>query len=459
MISYSYRLPFETEGRYRALVAGCGVSGIASARLLASLGADVTLVDCCTEEKTASARSRLSPLGVDVLSSVTSLPDGDFSLCVVSPAIPADHAWIRECRERGIPVISELELGARLWKGRILAVTGSKGKSSVVKLCAETLSAAGHKALPCGNYGIPLSAIVLDSPDAEWAVVEVSSFQMEHTESFRPDVAVLLNLQADHLDRHVTMEEYARMKFRIFRRQDKSCAAFIPDEPLPVTPEIEEGAGGVAFTTFGASSSAMWRYCPGRICGALKNSEFSISLTGSVFDNQVLGKAAAAAAGALASCGLVSEEISAGFRSFSPLPHRMETVAESRGVTFIDNSKATSLAALEAAVRMVEGPVRLIAGGRLKERELGFVKDLLTKRVKKVYLIGESFRVLSDAWSDAVPCLVCHDMATAVKTAAAEAGAGETVLLAPGCASFDQFTGYAERGKTFASLVMSTLKS
>ena len=446
--NYREIIPALDAAKPRCLVLGAGKSGFAAVRVLKSVGAEVTLVD-------SRPPAGALPAGYALCAPCETLPDGTFDLCVASPAIPLGHPWLAQCAARAIPVVSEMELGYAFWPGRILAVTGSKGKSSVVKLCAETLTAAGHRAIPCGNYGTPLCDVALDAPDAEWAVAETSSFQLEHVAAFRPDAAILLNLQADHLDRHGSMAEYARMKFRLFARQDASCAAFIPygldtcGQPLPANVPVQ---------TFGAEADADWRYAPGLLSGTHDGRPVRIPFAGTWFDNPVLGLAAASVAGALSFCSLTPREIEAGFRNFQPLPHRMQPVAEIRGVLFIDDSKATSLAATRAALSMTTRPIRLIAGGRLKEENLGFLKVFLTKRVKKVYLIGECEERLFASWHDAVACAKCHVLADAVGAAAAEAQAGDIVLLSPGCASFDQFTSYGERGKVFASLAESAAK-
>lgn len=428
----------------RCLVLGAGKSGIAAVRVLKSVGAEVVLADSCPAEKMPEIE------GCEVCARCEELPGGSFDLCVVSPAIPAEHTWLRQCAARGIPVISEMELGYAFWQGKILAVTGSKGKSSVVKLCAETLTAAGHAAIPCGNYGLPLCDVAMDSPEAEWAIAETSSFQLEHVVRFRPDVAILLNIQADHLDRHGSMEEYARMKFRLFENQTAEDAAFLPAEFDSCGQDLPRN---VAVFTFGSADSAAWRYSNGEISGVLRGEAKRVSFAGTWFDNPVLGEAAASVAGALFACSLTTLEIEHGLKNFQPLPHRMQHVLKNRGVLFVDDSKATSLTATSAAVKMTSGPVRLIAGGRLKEKKLDFLKDLLIKKVKKVYLIGECEKSLFTSWSDSVECLLCHDMESAVKTAAAEAVPGDVVLLSPGCASFDQFTSYGQRGEIFARLV------
>ncbi len=445
MKDYRETIPALNVSKPRGLVLGAGKSGLAAIRVLQSIGADITLVDSHPPKDGA-------PTNCTLVAPCERLPDGHFDLCVASPAIPMEHTWLAQCAARAIPVVSEMELGYAFWQGKVLAITGSKGKSSVVKLCAETLTAAGHRAIPCGNYGTPLCDVALDNPDAEWAVAETSSFQLEHTVAFRPDAAILLNLQADHLDRHASMKEYARMKFRLFEHQDGDCAAFLPEkldtfgQPIPTN---------VPVRFFGTSQRADWRYEPGRVSGRMNGREIRVDFADTWFDNPVLGVAAASIVGALSFCGLTSNEIAFGLASFEPLPHRMQRVADRDGVLFVDDSKATSLTATAAALSMLSRPIRLIAGGRLKEKNLSFIKVLLTKRTKKVYLIGECENALFASWHDAVACVECHSLGNAVRAAAADSVAGDIVLLSPGCASFDQFVSYGERGEHFARLAKS----
>ena len=449
---FRHTIPSLEKDAPRCLVLGAGASGIASARLLDAVGAEVVLIDSAPEEKLSRAREALSPTRVKLIGSASAVPDGVFDLCVVSPSIPVGHPWLRACASRAVPVISEMELGFAFWPGRILAVTGSKGKSSVVKLCAETLTQAGHPALPCGNYGTPLSQLVLDNPSLEWAIAETSSFQLEHVAAYRPDVAILLNLQADHLNRHGTFEEYAAMKFRLFRKQGEGDKAFLP---VPLELHGQEIPRNVPVERFGSSESASWRYRPSCVVWEKGDDSIHFDLSGSWFDNPVLGEAAAAVCGALTFCGLSPKEISAGLKAYKPLPHRMQHVAVVNDVLYIDDSKATSLAATAAALRMTSGPIRLIAGGQFKERDSSFLKDLLSKSVKKVYLIGDCAETFFKAWHDAVPCVDCGTLENAVGQAMAEAEKGDTVLLSPGCASFDQFASYGERGSRFTHLISS----
>lgn len=415
------------DGAPPVAILGAGRSGLAAKAILEAHGARTILLE-----------------------GETQFPTCPVALAVASPGIPDGHPWLEQCARRGIRTIGELELGWLFWRGHTIAVTGSKGKSSVVKLCADTLAANGRAATPCGNYGAPLSEIALaPHSHGDWAVVEASSFQLQRIEHFRPDIAVLLNLQADHLDRHGTMAAYAEAKFSIFKNFDAStCLAVAAREAFETA--MACGAS-IREWPHGETREALSGAILIRGAGAPQK-EPAPPLTG-YFANPILAPAAVSAAIALGAAGLTPGEIRAGTEGFKPLPHRMQVVAERYGVTFIDNSKATSLAALAASLEMAGKPVRLIAGGRIKESDCQAPKKNVALFAKKVYLIGEASQTLFEAWGDTVPCEICATMRTAVKAAAREARQGEAVLLAPGCASFDQYPGYAARGDDFARCV------
>ena len=370
----------------KALVLGKGKSGEASAALLRSRGYEVDLAE-------------------------------GYDLVVASP---------------GLPVKSELQLGCEELKRRgwkLLAVTGSKGKSSVVKLVAEALGG-----VPCGNYGLPVCEVAFphsntrtieQSDNSPWAVVEVSSFQLETT-NLPPDTfeaAAVLNLQEDHLDRHGCVEVYHGLKRKLLAMTRRPVFA-----PEPTEADL-----------------------------AL--------LRGSYFDNAVLRENGLCAIALMRAAGLDEAHIARTFATFEPLPHRMNLVAEIDGVRYVDDSKATSLAALAAGVQMaaslnsrtIEQPSKrtllLIAGGLPKGDDPKSVLPILTRWVKKVYLIGQSAEAFFAAWNGAVDCEICGTMERAVAKAKREAEKGETVLLSPGTASFDQFKSYGERGEVFARLV------
>ncbi len=427
-MSYSHR---------QALIFGAGRSGLAAARLLKSLGTEVTVLD---EHWTDEQRATFAADGISCLAwTAPHLPDCPCDLVVTSPSFGLSHPWIQATQAQGIELISELELGGHYWQGEILALTGSKGKSSVIKCLTTALNRAGSLAVTAGNYGIPLCERVMTCDhrgQGTIAVTEVSSFQMEHTPTFAPDWAALLNLQADHLDRHGTMEAYAALKWSLLRPTPRLKAAFVPYT-------LKHEAPSTA-STFGVQEGADWRYGD----HAVQHGTEEVPISG-YFDNPVLGPASALIVALLQQCGLSNAAICEGFQAFEPLPHRMQRLGQWQGIAFINDSKATSLAATQAALQMVGQKVRLIAGGLLKESELAFLGDTLRQTTLKVYLIGSSQTPLFEAWSPFVPCECCETMACAVAKAASEAYAGETILLSPGTASFDQYSGMAARGDDF----------
>lgn len=414
-----------SEGLFRrgiCLPTGSGMTDGGVGRVLACIaahrgarGAEAASAPSCIvmgrgrSGRAAEALLRRKGFSVTVLDGEDAFPDGGFAFAVASPGIAPDHRWMEECRRRGVAVMSELQLGVeelRRLGVKLLAVTGSKGKSSVVKLVADALGG-----VPCGNYGTPVCDVALLPAPPAWAVVEVSSFQMETTllPSDAFEAAAVLNLQEDHLDRHGSVEAYHALKRRLldFTRTPLLCQA--PD------------------------ASALF--------------------AGTYFDNDILRLNGSIAAALLRTAGLADGEIRRAFAAFTPLPHRMNVVLVCDGVTYIDDSKATSIAALAAGVVMAGRNIRLIAGGLGKGDDVKIAIPPLRERVKKVYTIGRSAESLVSAWSGAVPCEVCGTLENAVSAVMRDVEAGDCVLLSPGAASFDQFNSFGERGDTFANLV------
>lgn len=432
-----------------ALVLGLGSSGAAAAWLLAVQGWRVTVVD-------RRAGTVAVPDGVRFVANAVELPPGDFELCVVSPGIDCQSAWVREASAHCREVISELELGWRHCRCPLLAVTGTNGKSTVVKLLADLLTAGGLRSEPSGNYGTPLCESAARSDALDWIVAEVSSFQLERVRDFRPRIGIMLNLQPDHLARHGSMQHYATLKARLFRAMRQGDTALVYEADFEAMREAA-GACSPAWTRFGLREE-----CTARFEAALHEVRYQppdggavvrVSLRDTVFDNPVIGPAAAAAVAAATLCGLAADTIQTGIAGFVPLAHRMQPVATVAGVRYVNDSKATNLTALKAALEMVPEPVRLIAGGQLKEKDMDFVKEVLKDRVLSVYLIGEAAQELANAWQDCVQCRMCGDLERAVMAARQDAKSGNVVLLSPGCASFDQFRSYADRGDQFSGFV------
>ena len=431
----------------QALVCGLGASGAAAARLLRAEGTAVTAVD---ERDTPEARqggAAVAALGCAVELGAQAPPAGEFDAVIASPGLPADGPFLAELRRRGIPLIPEMELGWSRFRGRTLAVTGSNGKSSVVKALAECLAAAGARAIPCGNFGLPVCQAVADAPAAGWLVIEASSFQLETCAEFRPDIAVLLNVLPNHLDRHGTLDRYARIKARMFACQQPGDTALTPPEWRDRFRQWSGGTGN--WRTFGDRPGLDFRFSAHRL--AARTGE-PVDITGSYFDNEVLGPNAAALFGAACAAGVPPEAVRAALRQFQSLPHRAEPVGEFAGVRYVNDSKATNLSGLVASVRMQDRPVWLIAGGRPKEADFSAAVPVLRERVRGVFLIGEAAAAMQAAWAEAVPCEVCGTLDRAVAAARRAARAGDTVLLAPACTSYDQFRAYGERGEAFRKL-------
>lgn len=432
----------------RAIVLGLGGSGVAAARLLCAEGSRVTVVDGGATPQLMQRADELRKNGIEVALGVSALPFYDPDLCVVSPGVPAASPWVRELAARGVPVISELELGWSRRTCRVVAITGSNGKSTAVKWFAESLRAAGLKAVPAGNYGPPVCRVVVENPALDWLVLEVSTFQMETVAGFRAEVGILLNVNANHLDRHGDMRTYKALKARLFARSLPSDACLVHEPILAEAKQLSGGAG--RWLSFGVGANSDYRYASGRV---MRGRDEVLDLSGTMFDNDVLGQAGAAVAGGLEACGVDPSCARTAALAFEPLPHRMQPVGEKGGVRFINDSKATNLAAMAAALRMVPSKARLIAGGLAKEHDFGIVKELLAKKAGGVYLIGKASKEMYSAWSDVVPCRLCETLDVAVRQAGAEAVPGDTVLLSPACASFDQFRNFEERGERFAALV------
>jgi UDP-N-acetylmuramoylalanine--D-glutamate ligase len=422
--------------KYRtALVLGCGRSGKAAERLLRAEGTDVVVV----AEETSGLPELVQLLGAQ-----------DFDICIVSPGFSLSHPWVCSVREKGVPLLSELELGWSRHRSKTVAVTGSNGKSTAVKWIGEMIQLSGQRAEIGGNYGVPACEVVLENPDLDWLVLEVSSFQLETVQHFHAEVAVLLNVFPNHLDRHETMEIYRRTKARIFG--SFLLAGEMGLVPFELKDQIRKDLGGErsGWITFGASDQADFYYEHGRI---LHGGDIVADLTGTLFESPTIGGCTGAVGLAVAqACGVPAAVAVAAARAFEPLPHRLQKLGDFQGVTYINDSKATNLVAVGAALRAVEPPIHLIAGGIPKESDFTFLKEILAERVRSIYVIGQASQAMHQAWNGVCPCVECGTLKNAFNTAKNAAKGGETILLSPGCTSFDQFRNFEERGKCFTAL-------
>lgn len=432
----------------KALILGAGLSGLGAARLLAAEGAMVTVADARPEKDLVQVMETLGKLGVRTHFGHAELPPEAFDVCVVSPGFAWNSDWVQAAYALCETVLPELELGWSRARCRVMAVTGSNGKSTAVKWCTEALIHAGLKALPAGNYGFSVCDAVLEHRDLDWLVLEVSSFQLETATEFRPDIGLLMNIHPNHLDRHGDMSTYTDMKARLFARTNPSDTCLVPEQWLEELRRRSSGAG--RWRTFGPSETADYRSNGGQV---LRDGAVIADLRNTKFGSPGMQDTACAVVAMVDSAGIDVRHAVAAASLFQSLPHRVQEIAVIDGVHYINDSKSTNLAAIEHALRVVAGPVRLIAGGLAKETDFKRLKEVLEDRVRTVYLIGNSAEQMFSAWSRDVSCVICNTLDEALQHAGNDAHAGEVVLFSPGCASFDQFRNYEERGEYFTRRV------
>jgi UDP-N-acetylmuramoylalanine--D-glutamate ligase len=442
----------------RILVVGLARSGVAAAEFLARRGARVTATDLRSRAELSADLSELERLGVAL--ALAGHPPGIGSgvdLLVTSPGVPGEAPPLVEARAQGVPVWGELELAAREIESPIVAVTGTKGKSTTTTWIAAILRQAGRAVALGGNIGRPLIGLVPGATRETVFVVEVSSFQLETIERFRPAVAVLLNVAPDHLDRYPSYESYLRAKARIFaNQQEEDWAVVYAGNPLTVDMASRSRSRKVYFSL---------DCLPGRgahLClqgpWVVKHEDGTVEPLLPVELIPLRGRhnvenalAAAAVADLL---GVPVSVLSDAVASFRGIPHALEKVGELNGVAFYDDSKATNVTAALAALKSFDRDVILILGGRSKGGDFGELRAEVSRKVKLVLALGESRDQVAQALAGAAPLLLCVSLREAVETAFAQARPGDTVLLSPACASFDMFRDYAERGERFREEVL-----
>jgi UDP-N-acetylmuramoylalanine--D-glutamate ligase len=378
---------------------------------------------------------------------------GRFVSLVKSPGVPADVPAIERGRATGACVIGELELGWRLLGNEFVAVTGTNGKTTTVELIGHILRTAGEPVALAGNLGTALSSLVGAVDPRATVVCEASSFQLEDAIAFAPEVAVLLNLAPDHLDRHGTFESYAQAKLRIFACQAAEHVAILPLE-LGGGLDARSIRGTARRLRFGEGAGADLSLADGQLLwrGERLLSAAELRIPG----RHNLDNAMAAAAACLAR-GVDAAAVRAGLRSFAGVAHRLQSVAERDGVRYVNDSKATNVASALVALDALAGPepnVHLILGGQGKGQDFAPLRPAVAARCRAVYLIGEDAGAIAAALQEGgVPVESCGTLERAVELARGRARAGEVVLLSPACASFDQFADYEARGRRFGELV------
>jgi UDP-N-acetylmuramoylalanine--D-glutamate ligase len=377
-------------------------------------------------------------------------------LIVVSPGVPLNTPELLQVKSFGLPVIGELELAARFLKGKILAITGSNGKTTTTALVGEILAAAGLPTLVGGNIGVPVVALIDPSTDQTWSVLEVSSFQLESTVQFHPEIAVILNITPDHLDRHGTFENYALAKERISASQSPENILILNADDIRAAKAKEHSSARIYwFSIENPVAQGAWledgylvfRIAPDApIERILPLSEIPLKGTHNV-ENVLAAVCAARLAGAQA------EPIRSAVENFRAVEHRLEYVATVNGVEYYNDSKATNVDATLKAVASFNSGIHLILGGKDKGSDYTQLADLLRARVRAVYTIGTAAAKIESQLRGVITLQSCETLDKAVNMAANAAHPGDIVLLAPACSSFDQFESYEHRGRVFKQLV------
>ncbi len=435
-------------------IVGMARSGLAAAMLADEFGGKPFISDAKDAGTLASEVERLDALDIphETGGHTDKLLGCDY--LVVSPGVPVEADILVKARHGGIPIFSEIEFASWACRGKIVAVTGSNGKTTTTTLLGEIFSTGGFDAFVGGNIGLPFSEIALKVPKDGVAIVEVSNFQLQTIADFTPDTALLLNLTPDHLDRHGTFEEYKRAKYRIAENQgpDQSLILNLDDPEISIADMATKAA--VHYFTMEDNSQALSFVREGQLYTKADGREVPvIDCSEIVIRGPHNLQNAAAALCAATLHGVAPEDMKKVLAKFPGVEHRLEHVGRVAGINFVNDSKATNVDSVCYALRSIDTPVYLIAGGRDKGGEFEKIEEYGKGKIKSILAIGEAKDKIFGALGQAFPVQFAQTLPDAVKQAFETAFPGETVLLSPGCASFDQFENFEHRGRVFKDAV------
>lgn len=455
--------------RIKVLVVGLGMTGLATARFLRHRGAAVTVTDMAAEEDLVSSVLEMHQLGIRTELGGHRWESFESSdLVVLSPGVPHTHDFLIAARQNGIPVIGEIELASRFIRDPIIAITGTNGKTTTTSLLGSMLAQCGKATFVGGNIGNPLIGYVDREEKADWIVLEISSFQLDTISTFRPDIGILLNITADHLDRYPDMAGYATSKGRIFQNQTfRDIAIFNGADPWVLfetnrihsrkwifngSNTLEEGA-----RICGDELALTFTSCPYRKADSPCALPTFRSVSFNIGESRLFGKhnqeniCAAVMAAIAAGCDV--QNIQVALNQFRGLSHRIEYVQTVNGVTYVDDSKATNVDAVYRALESFQEPVILIMGGRDKGGDYRILEKVMQNHVKHLILLGEASELIAAVLGNLAPTMRVSSMQEAITNAHQVAASGDVVLLSPACSSFDMFRSYAHRGDVFQNEV------
>jgi len=438
------------------LIVGCATTGLAAIRFLTGHGCRVTVSE---SRQFAACEGALRDLDTTNVQwefgghQEKTFVDKDWIL--VSPGVPMDIPPLQKARAKGIPIVSDIELAFRLTATPMIAITGTNGKTTTTTLAGEILQADGKRAFVGGNIGTPILDSIDGEGEYEYLVAEVSSFQLEGVSAFAPHIAIILNLTPDHLDRYPGIEEYQEAKAQILRQQTTGDYAIL-NAGDPWVAGLAKGCAAQVYlfdTGRPVARGAMPR--DGRLIIRDQRTELDLGpiegmgLTGG---HNLENMMAASLAAYLA--GVSVESIRRVLRDFKGLPHRLEMVRDIKGIRFINDSKGTNVGSVQKAIEAIPAPILLIAGGQAKGCDFSSIAPLIKEKVRAAFLIGEAQEAIARNWGGSTRIFASADLRSAVEHAYNMAQPGDTILLSPGCASFDMFKDYKDRGNQFKTIVM-----
>lgn len=446
----------ETKNKKISII-GAVRSGIGAAKLSKQLGAFPFVSDSGNEEKLKDSIEYLQNEKIEYEIGKHSDRVFDCDLMVVSPGVPSDAEVIKSAKSRNIKIISELEFGSLFCNANLIAITGTNGKTTATTLCDYLFNECGVKTYTAGNIGVAFSGIALEAKPDEFVALEVSSFQLDLIDTFKPKVAMILNITPDHLNRYEnSIDKYAASKLRIFENQDADDYLILNKDSELLNKYFKRSKSLVLFfsTTKKVSNGC---YLDGENIKYVRNDkdEFSCKVSDVFIKGEHNIQNAMAVIIAAKIFNLDNNKILEALRTFKGVEHRLELVREIDGVKFINDSKATNIDSVIVALKSFNDPILLILGGLDKGNDYSMIEDLVIDKVKKIYAIGASADKVFNYFHSKVKTEIKKDLNEVVNSAISEARDGDIVLLSPACASFDMFDSYEHRGKVFKEIVNS----
>ena len=438
-------------------IIGAVRSGLGAAKLAKSLGAIPFVSDAGSEEKLKSSIELLRNEKIDFEVSQHSKKVFDCDLMVVSPGVPSDAEVIKNAKSKNLKVISELEFASTYCKGIVSGITGTNGKTTTTSLCGYLFNECGKKSYTAGNIGLAFSEIATEVKENEFVSLEISSFQLDLIDKFKPKVAMILNITPDHLNRYEnSIEKYALSKLKVFENQDTNDYLILNKDSELLNQYFKKAKSNIFFFSTSKKVSNGC-YLENDEVRFLRNDvvEFSCKISDIFIKGEHNIQNAMAVIIGAKIFNLDNQKIIEALKSFKGVEHRLELVREIEGVKFINDSKATNIDSVVVALKSINEPIFLILGGQDKGNDYSMIEDLVTEKVKKIYAIGSSAEKVFNFFHSKVKTEIKKDFDEVINTALSEARDGDVVLLSPACASFDMFDNYEHRGKIFKQIVNS----